>query len=102
MACRRFIGQQRHAGETPLWGVHGDTLSTFLGAAAARLAKARVVHLESGLSSGSALDPFPEELLRRFTFLLADYALCPNRQAAERMRRSGKCIVVDTGENTLL
>jgi UDP-N-acetylglucosamine 2-epimerase (non-hydrolysing) len=102
MACRRFIRQQRHDGETPLVVVHGDTLSTFLGAAAARLAKARVVHLESGLSSGSALDPFPEELLRRFTFGLAGYALCPNGQAAERMRRSGKCIVVDTGENTLL
>lgn len=102
MACRTFIRRQRHEGQGPLVVVHGDTLSTFLGAAAARLAKARVVHLESGLSSGSALDPFPEELLRRFTFRLADYALCPNGQAAERMRRSGKCIVVDTGENTLL
>lgn len=102
MACRRFIRQQRHDGEAPLVVVHGDTLSTFLGAAAARLAKARVVHLESGLSSGSTLDPFPEELLRRFTFRLAGYALCSNGQAAERMRQFGSCIVVDTGENTLL
>ena len=102
MDCCRFIKEQRKAGGNPMVVVHGDTLSTLLGAAAARLVKADVVHLESGLSSGSLGDPFPEEALRRLTFLFAQYALCPNRQAAERMRRFSKCTVVDTGENTLL
>jgi UDP-N-acetylglucosamine 2-epimerase (non-hydrolysing) len=102
VACRRFIARQRRDGAAPLVVVHGDTLSTLLGAAAAKLAKAEVVHLESGLGSGSVLDPFPEELLRRLTFRLTRYALCPNAAAAGRMRRFRKCVVVDTGENTLL
>jgi len=103
IACRRFIASQRlGSGAGPLVVVHGDTLSTFLGALAARSAKAEVVHLESGLSSGSLRDPFPEELLRRLTFRLTSHALCPNQGAAARMRRYRGCNVVDTQENTLL
>lgn len=102
MECRRFIGQQRSVHGAPFVVVHGDTLSALLGAVAARLAKARVVHLESGLSSGSLMDPFPEEILRQWTFRLSDYALCPNQQAADRMRQIRGCAVVDTAENTLL
>lgn len=103
LACRRFISRQRReSGVRPLVIVHGDTLSTFLGALAARLAGGEVVHLESGLSSESLTDPFPEELLRQLTFRLARYALCPNAAAAGRMRRFRRCVVVDTQENTLL
>ena len=103
LACRRFIASQRiESGAHPLVVVHGDTLSTFLGALAARLAGAEIVHLESGLSSGSLRDPFPEELLRQLTFRLAHHALCPNRKAAALMRRHARCSVVDTQENTLL
>jgi UDP-N-acetylglucosamine 2-epimerase (non-hydrolysing) len=101
--CYRFIDRQRQDSKTnPLVIVHGDTLSTLIGAIAGRMAKAEVVHLESGLSSGALFDPFPEELLRRLTFRCTRYALCPNPQAAERMRRFHGCTVVDTGENTLL
>jgi UDP-N-acetylglucosamine 2-epimerase (non-hydrolysing) len=60
------------------------------------------VHLESGLSSGRLTDPFPEELLRRLTFRLTDFALCPNEEACDRMQKVGNCDVVDTRENTLL
>jgi UDP-N-acetylglucosamine 2-epimerase (non-hydrolysing) len=82
--------------------VHGDTLSTWLGAIAGNWGGGDVVHLESGLSSGRLFDPFPEEMLRRLTFRRVRYALCPNPQAADRMRQYRGCIVVDTGENTLL
>jgi UDP-N-acetylglucosamine 2-epimerase (non-hydrolysing) len=88
--------------QSPLIIVHGDTLSTFLGALAGKLAGADVVHLESGLSSKALFDPFPEELLRRLTFRLTRYALCPNPDASARMRQFRNCEVVDTGENTLL
>ena len=40
--------------------VHGDTMSTVLGAVAARRCGLQVFHLESGLTSGKLLDPFPE------------------------------------------
>lgn len=100
--CYRFV---RSAGDgtrrSPLVIVHGDTLSTWLGAAAGRMASARIVHLESGLSSGRITDPFPEELLRRLTFRLTNYALCPNDDAFERMKKFKACEVVHTGENTL-
>jgi UDP-N-acetylglucosamine 2-epimerase (non-hydrolysing) len=92
----------RAEGARPLVVVHGDTLSTLVGAVAGRLAGGEIVHLESGLSSGRLLDPFPEEILRRLTFRFARYALCPNSQASARMRRLGAGKVVDTGDNTLL
>lgn len=82
--------------------VHGDTLSTVIGALAARSAGARVFHLESGLSSGKLLDPFPEELTRRIVFRLADVALCPGPDSARYMRSRYRCEVVDTGQNTIV
>lgn len=82
--------------------VHGDTLSTLLGAFAARRCKARVVHLESGLTSGRLFDPFPEELCRRLVFRMADVAMCPDSLAAEHMKKHHRAHVVDTGGNTIL
>lgn len=81
--------------------VHGDTLSTLIGALAGRRAAARVVHLESGLTSGRWYDPFPEELCRRIVFRFTDVAMCPNSAAAEHMRRYRRAQVVDTGGNTI-
>jgi UDP-N-acetylglucosamine 2-epimerase (non-hydrolysing) len=82
--------------------VHGDTLSTVLGAVAGWRSGARVVHLESGLTSGKLFDPFPEELSRRAVFRLADVAMCPNATAADYMRRHHRCEVIDTRGNTIL
>ena len=103
LSCRRYLrGVRAEKGAAPVVVVHGDTLSTFLGALAGRLSGAEVVHLESGLSSGSIADPFPEELLRRLTFRLTHIALCPNDDAFARMQKYSGCRVVHTGENTLL
>lgn len=82
--------------------VHGDTLSTLIGAVAGRRRGARVVHLESGLTSGRLLDPFPEELLRRMVFRLTDLAMCPNPDAVRHMRQRHRAAVVDTGGNTIV
>lgn len=89
-------------GALPIVLVHGDTLSTLVGAYAARRRKARVVHLESGLSSGRLFDPFPEELCRRLVFRMTDVAMCPNAAAAQYMRRFPRVEVVDTGGNTIV
>ncbi len=103
LRCFRFVRSVRNRTQSaPLVVVHGDTLSTYLGAVAGRLACSRIVHLESGLSSGRITDPFPEELLRRLTFRLTNFALCPNDDACNRMRTFDDCEVVHTGENTLL
>lgn len=82
--------------------VHGDTLSTLLGAIAGRRRGARVVHLESGLSSGRLLDPFPEEIVRRLVFRFTDLAMCPNAEAVDYMRGRHRAVVVDTKGNTIL
>ena len=101
--CWQYISNVKSLTATaPLVVVHGDTLSTYLGALAARFGGGWTVHLESGLSSGKITDPFPEELLRRLTFRLTRVALCPNDEACERMRKFGNCKVIHTGENTLL
>ena len=89
-------------GKRPLVVVHGDTLSTWLGAVAGSMGGGDIVHLESGLSSGKWNDPFPEELLRRLTFRRARFALCPNAEATRRMSKYPGCVAIDTGENTLL
>lgn len=101
--CRSYIREVRaDSGTAPLVVVHGDTLSTLLGAMAAKTAGAPVVHLESGLSSEQLLEPFPEEILRRLTFRLCDYALCPNDEAYKRMHDRRGVEAIHTGENTLL
>jgi UDP-N-acetylglucosamine 2-epimerase (non-hydrolysing) len=92
--------QVNHAGLDVI--VHGDTLSTVLGAVAGWRSGARIVHLESGLTSGKLFDPFPEELFRRIVFRLANVAMCPNAAAADYMRRRRRCEVVDTRGNTIL
>jgi UDP-N-acetylglucosamine 2-epimerase (non-hydrolysing) len=95
-ACARESG-------SPSVVVHGDTLSTFVGALAGRLVGGRVFHLESGLSSGRLFDPFPEEITRRLVFRLAHVALCPGPDAVDYMRRNHpRCEVIDTGGNTIL
>ena len=101
--CYRHVKRLRRKDDlSPLVIVHGDTLSTFVGALSGRLAGAEIVHLESGLSSGRLFDPFPEEMLRRLTFQLTHYALCPNTEATVRMQRFRNCEVVNTEENTLI
>lgn len=80
--------------------VHGDTVSTLLGAVAGKLAGIPVAHVEAGLRSFRWLHPFPEEITRLAVFRLADIAYCPGAWASTnlagyRLRR------VDCGHNTL-
>jgi UDP-N-acetylglucosamine 2-epimerase (non-hydrolysing) len=102
-ACYKYVRaiSAKECGR-PLVIVHGDTLSTLASAFAGRLAGGKVVHLESGLTSKKLFDPFPEEILRRLTFRLTRYAICPNNEAAGRMLRYRCDEIVDTGQNTLL
>ncbi|MCP1374075.1 UDP-N-acetylglucosamine 2-epimerase [Dyella sp. Sa] len=82
--------------------VHGDTLSTLVGAFSGRRNGARVVHLESGLTSGKLFDPFPEEILRRVVFHFTDLAMCPNKASVAHMLHHHRAEVVDTVGNTIV
>ena len=81
--------------------VHGDTLSTLLGALIGRLARVRVVHVESGLRSFNYFHPFPEELTRVLTFRLSDVMFCPDEAAVKNLSNI-KGEVINTKGNTLL
>lgn len=80
--------------------VHGDTLSTLLGAFMGRLARVKVVHVESGLRSFNYLHPFPEELTRVLTFRLAHVMFCPDEFSVSNISRI-KGEVINTFGNTL-
>jgi len=102
----RSIGRLRrllraHARGEAIVVVHGDTVSTVMGALLAKLHGARVAHVEAGLRSFDYLHPFPEEIDRVVTSRLTDIHFCPNAWAVSNLsRRSGA--KVDTGHNTLL
>lgn len=57
--------------------VHGDTTTSVASALAAFYAGVPVAHVEAGLRSGSMAAPFPEELNRRVTGLIARYHFAP-------------------------
>lgn len=81
--------------------VHGDTLSTFLGALVGKFTSCQVAHVESGLRSHSFLSPFPEEITRVLTFYLSDVGFCPGRWAVDNLKKY-KTKAVDTKANTII
>ena len=72
--------------------VQGDTRSAFLGAVAARLESVPLAHVEAGLRSGSALDPFPEEIFRIGIGRLADLHFAPTAAAREHLLTAGAAV----------
>jgi UDP-N-acetylglucosamine 2-epimerase (non-hydrolysing) len=83
--------------------VHGDTLSTLLGCMLSFFWGQRLVHVESGLTTGALFTPFPEEIIRRICVACAQVLYAPGEWAAENCRkRKAKGIVFSTGANTVL
>ncbi len=85
--------------------VHGDTLSTLVGAWLGRRCGLPVVHIEAGLRSTKLWHPFPEEITRRMVSRLVSVHMAPDARAAQNLR-AGWCgrkrNVVCTEGNTLL
>jgi len=98
----RRRGQLRHelcgGPGAPLVLVHGDTMTTVLGAAMGRALGITVAHIEAGLRSFDLRHPFPEEINRRISSRLARIHYAPGAWAASNLRRKD---VVDTGSNTI-
>jgi len=81
--------------------VHGDTVSTVIGALIAKKIGMKVAHIEAGLRSYNIWNPFPEELDRIITSKVADFHFAPNQWAVDNLKKcKGK--IINTGENTLL
>ena len=69
--------------------VQGDTTTTFSGALAAFYQKIKVGHIEAGLRTFKKYYPFPEEINRRLTTVLADYHFTPTPLAAKILEKEG-------------
>jgi UDP-N-acetylglucosamine 2-epimerase (non-hydrolysing) len=94
---RRLAHALRSGAGRPLVLVHGDTMTTVIGALLARGLRVPSAHIESGLRSYDLRHPFPEELNRRAASALAMIHYAPGAWAASNVRGD----VVDTGSNTI-
>ena len=69
--------------------VHGDTTTTFISALCAFYHKILVGHVEAGLRSHEKYQPFPEELNRKLTGILADLHFAPTENARTNLLNEG-------------
>lgn len=70
--------------------VHGDTLTTFLASYAAFMQQIKVGHVEAGLRTWNKLSPYPEEMNRQLTGVLADLHFSPTSLSADNLRKENK------------
>jgi UDP-N-acetylglucosamine 2-epimerase (non-hydrolysing) len=65
--------------------VQGDTASVFFGALVGFFERVQVGHVEAGLRSGDKWRPYPEEILRRMTGVVADVHFAPTPGARDHL-----------------
>lgn len=83
--------------------VHGDTSTTFVASLAAFYNKIPVGHVEAGLRTGNKFSPYPEEMNRQLTGVMADIHFAPTEQAKQNLlleNKRGESIVV-TGNTAI-
>ncbi|MGY6551129.1 MAG: non-hydrolyzing UDP-N-acetylglucosamine 2-epimerase [Erythrobacter sp.] len=66
--------------------VHGDTLTTMMASLACYFRRIPVGHVEAGLRSGDTYSPWPEEVNRKVTGVIADLHFAPTETAAAALR----------------
>lgn len=70
--------------------VHGDTTTSFAAGLAAFYQQKTLGHVEAGLRTWNKYSPFPEEMNRELTGVLADLHFSPTIQAKENLIAEGK------------
>ncbi len=65
--------------------VHGDTTTTFVASLAAFYNSIPIGHVEAGLRTGNKYSPYPEEMNRQLTGVLADLHFSPTTQSKENL-----------------
>lgn len=83
--------------------VHGDTTTTFAASLAAFYNKIKVGHVEAGLRTYDKYFPFPEEMNRRLTGVIADMHFAPTIRSKENLMKEsvGENVIFITG-NTVI
>lgn len=83
--------------------VQGDTTTTFAASLAAHYEKIAVGHVEAGLRTGNLYAPWPEEMNRRLTTVLAALHFSPTPWARDNLLREGVAAeVVHVTGNTVI
>lgn len=70
--------------------VHGDTTTTLAGSLAAFYNKVLVGHVEAGLRTYDKYSPYPEEVNRQVTGIIADMHFTPTETSKNNLLREGK------------
>ncbi|GIN69748.1 UDP-N-acetyl glucosamine 2-epimerase [Bacillus sp. J14TS2] len=70
--------------------VHGDTSTSFIASLAAFYNQIEVGHVEAGLRTWNKHSPFPEEIHRQLTGVLADLHFAPTKAAANNLLQENK------------
>jgi UDP-N-acetylglucosamine 2-epimerase (non-hydrolysing) len=70
--------------------VHGDTTTTFIASLAAFYNQIEVGHVEAGLRTWNKYSPFPEEMNRQLTGIMADLHFSPTAKSAENLLNENK------------
>ncbi|OHR74494.1 UDP-N-acetyl glucosamine 2-epimerase [Bacillus sp. HMSC76G11] len=70
--------------------VHGDTTTTFVASLAAFYNQIAVGHVEAGLRTWNKYSPFPEEVNRQITGVIADLHFAPTNKAEANLLQENK------------
>ncbi|WP_347862192.1 UDP-N-acetylglucosamine 2-epimerase (non-hydrolyzing) [Salimicrobium sp. PL1-032A] len=70
--------------------VHGDTTTTFAASLAAFYNQIPVGHVEAGLRTWNKYSPFPEEMNRQLTGVMADLHFAPTNQSRDNLLAENK------------
>lgn len=83
--------------------VHGDTTTSFAASLAAYYNQIPVGHVEAGLRTWNKYSPFPEELNRQLTGVIADLHFSPTAQARQNLLNENKSVeaIAVTGNSAI-
>ena len=70
--------------------VHGDTTTTFVASLAAYYNQIVIGHVEAGLRTWNKYSPFPEEMNRQLTGVMADLHFSPTSKSANNLIQENK------------
>ncbi|PFV48960.1 UDP-N-acetylglucosamine 2-epimerase (non-hydrolyzing) [Bacillus cereus] len=70
--------------------VHGDTTTTFIASLAAFYNQIPVGHVEAGLRTWDKYSPYPEEMNRQLTGIMADLHFSPTAKSATNLQKENK------------
>lgn len=69
--------------------VHGDTTTAFVAALLSSYMGVKIAHIEAGLRTWNIMNPFPEEMNRRFIDMVSTYLYAPTKMAKDNLIKEG-------------